>query len=144
MKTALLRCVALLPLALWGSGCGAEGPTVPLYPATGKVMFKGQPAAGAVVTLVPVSPAGADVPASRGVAGEDGTFRLTTFARDDGAPAGEYRVTVRWPSKAADPEAAPGPFGADRLNGRYADPNRSGLRAAVAPGATDLAPLELK
>ena len=66
---------------------------------------------------------------------EDGTFAVTTYDTGDGAPAGEFKVTVYWP---ADPDArGPSP---DRLKGRYRDPESTALVATFVEGEN--APLE--
>jgi hypothetical protein len=74
-----------------------------------------------------------------GVVGADGTFHLGTFAVDDGAPAGDYAVTVIWETQPAsrDEEAL------NLLPRRYASPATSGLRARVVEGETKLDPFRL-
>src|SRR5262245_17492557 len=68
---------------------------IPLYPVRGKVLFDGQPAAGARIQFHPVTPSErAKYPSAKVEA--DGSFALTTFENKDGAPPGEYLVTVRW------------------------------------------------
>jgi hypothetical protein len=64
-----------------------------IYPTEGVVLFEGKPAVGARVTLVPEdSVKNRFLPT--GIVGEDGTFKLTTFQPNDGAPAGRYRVSI--------------------------------------------------
>jgi hypothetical protein len=70
-------------------------------------------------------------------------FRLRSYSPDDGAPAGEFKVTVVWP--AAPPPNATGVFQLkDRLGGRYANPETSKLTARVEPGGGEIAPFELQ
>ena len=113
---------------------------VAVYPTSGTVRFKGEPAYGAYLTFHPDGDVGitkGNKPFGR--AAKDGTFQVTTYDTNDGAPAGEYRVTVVWPE---DPEArGPSP---DRLKGKYADPQSTPLRATVEAGKTELPPLELR
>ncbi len=74
-----------------------------------------------------------------GTVDDAGTVRLSTFAQDDGAPAGEYKVTVeQWTTLRPDE----GP--ANRLPAKYAKPETSGLTATVSDRPTDLPTLELK
>jgi len=118
-----------------------------LKPARGKVTYKGQPIKGAVVVFVPRD-ARSNPHRPSGVTGEDGSYSLTTGTRE-GAPAGEYVVTVTWtevkdkPRKGkvsmADEEAEI----RDRLKGRYADPATSTLRATVKGGSNTIPTLEL-
>jgi hypothetical protein len=81
-------------------GCSEEGPglKVPVYPVTGTVTFQGEPASGAFVVFHPrTPPKPGDVPSSpRATVRPDGTFALTTAVEGDGAPAGDYAVTVEW------------------------------------------------
>ena len=79
----------------------------------------------------------------------DGFFSLKTYVLHDGAPAGDYMVTVEWPGDDPgvpvdrdDPEYVP--FGPDRLKGRYADPESSGFRATVIEGRNQVGPFELE
>src|SRR5262245_4488708 len=89
--------------ALLVAGCGSGKPQT--VPAGGKVLFhKATPAAGALVVFHPADPA-----AEKRIGGkpfakvkDDGTFALTTYAEGDGAPEGEYGVTVDWRGKAKD------------------------------------------
>lgn len=82
-------CCPLLLTAVIGSGCG--GPLRPkLAPVSGIVLYNGKAIEGAVVEFVreklPVR--------SMGSTDDSGQFALTTFAPGDGAPIGEYQVTV--------------------------------------------------
>jgi hypothetical protein len=121
-------------------GCGGRGPK-PVYPVTGEVFYQGkEPCAGALVVLHPAGAATA-VDRPNATVREDGTFRLSTFAEGDGAPAGEYGVTIVWPRRAAakgfgdlaQRRAVP-----DRLGGRYADPKNPRLKARVEKKPTAL------
>jgi hypothetical protein len=126
---------ALLAAALAAPGCG--GPR--LSPVRGQVFYKGEPAAGALLAFHPKGPAAAPNRPTATV-GPDGSFTVSTFAADDGAPDGEYGVTVVWlrppagAAKAIDPERAAG--ATDRLNGRYANPNSPKLTATVRGDTT--------
>jgi hypothetical protein len=52
------------------------------------------------VVFHPKDNADPQAPRPFGTAGADGSFGLTTSRPGDGAPAGEYRVTVIWPGAA--------------------------------------------
>lgn len=134
--------LSLLGLGLWLLPACQERryDPVPLYPVRGKVLFNGQPAVGAEVRLHPVSPSEAAkfYPAAKVEA--DGSFALTTYENKDGAPPGEYAVTIRW-DEASSREEATWP---DRLKGRYADPKKSAWRVRVREGANDLEPFHVR
>jgi hypothetical protein len=90
---------------------------------------------------VPVNePAEAVDPRPRADAGEDGSFALSTYGENDGAPAGDYIVTMNWPGGVL-PDGREGPQ--DKLLGRYADTTKSKLRASVKEGQNDLPPFQL-
>lgn len=109
-----------------------------LYPVHGRVLVAGKPASGALVVLVPVHDPDALHPF--GQADDAGAFTLTTRATGDGAPAGEYTVTIEWRRKKSNPFDKEGP---DRLQGRYSDPRKSSLHARVEPMPNDLPPFQL-
>ncbi len=130
-------CVAVV-------GCGSGDGRLDVYPVKGQVSYRGEPAEGARITLYSTAGHDAKTPIPSGVAQADGHFVLTSYADGDGAPAGTYKATIVW--------YAPMPPGVireqyspvDRLNGRYATPERSDLTVTVAEGENTLPPFELK
>jgi hypothetical protein len=139
-------CLGLVLLAAAAcASCSGGGPA--LNPVRGQVLDgKGQPLAGVNVTL---HPKGEDknIKAQRpfGRSGADGAFTLSTGDKD-GAPAGDYTVTLIWPDTANLPEgkiALAPPESKDRLNGAYANPQTSTLHATVKAGTTQLDPIRL-
>jgi hypothetical protein len=115
-------------LAALGVACGGKEQR-PVFPVSGKVFFQKKPAAKALVIFTPIKdtdpklwPQGYP----RGTVAEDGSFQLTSYKTDDGAPAGEYAVTVKWmlPLPGKEEEA-------DKLDGKYADPKNPVLRFEV-------------
>lgn len=66
-----------------------------MYPARGAITYKGQPIPGAFIALHPKTPS-VDIPSPRASVKQTGTFDLTTFDSGDGAPEGDYVVTVQW------------------------------------------------
>jgi len=144
MFTTILRAGGLLAagaLVALASGCGGnKGPR--LYPVKGSVRINGEPAKDVNVVFTPVAlPADGDTPLSpSAVTGEDGGFRLMSFKPGDGAPAGDYRVTVIYPMNRYNKHQS----GIDRLRGKFADPKTSGLTAKVEATSNDLPPFDLK
>lgn len=129
-----LFAIAVCGLPACQPGTGRK----PTFPVTGKVLLNGKPAEHATVVLHPTS-AGPDEPRPHGTVGPDGSFKLTTYEPDDGAPAGDFRVTVElW--LAGRPEEGP----TSRLPAKYAKPDTSGLTVTVNAGPTELKPIELK
>jgi hypothetical protein len=130
------------------AGCRSDDGKVKLYPAHGKISVKGQPAEGAKVTFYSTSTTavgtdGMKLPPSSGTTDASGVFHLETYKPDDGAPAGDYKVTVTWPE--APPPNAQGIFNQkDRLQGRYADLKTSQLTAKIEEGGGEIQTFELK
>jgi hypothetical protein len=101
-----------------------------VFPIDGMLYVNDQPAANARLAfhslngtaLCPV-----------GVTGPDGSFHLTTFTFNDGAPEGEYVVTLIWPNEAIPADECEGIDlnTHDRLKGLYSDVTKSTLRARV-------------
>ncbi len=120
-------------------GCGSD--ELAVIPITGQVTLDGKPVAGAAVMFLP----SAGGPVATGTTNEAGAFALTTAGRD-GAPAGQYTVTVtlqKVTGVAADEEE--GGAGLADPNGihtewivpeRYSNPEKSGLKAEVSPEQT--------
>jgi len=125
-------------LAAWG--CGGDATRVPLYPASGRVMVDGAPARGVEVRLVPGNNLSSlDALRPFAVTGEDGSFVLGTYDKDDGAPEGQYKAILFWPDK---PPGLERPN--DRLGGAYTKPERSTFDANITKGENRLPPFEAK
>jgi hypothetical protein len=122
------------------AGCGPKKPAT--APVAGRVLLDGRPVADAAVLFQPVA---GGVPA-RGGTDAEGRFRLSTFARDDGALVGRHRVLVSkvvGETVAANDlglEAAPAPAAQPKavLPPRYADPATTSLEATVEPQGTTI------
>lgn len=124
-------------------GCGPKPPKP--YPATGTVHVNGKPAERVLLIFYPETalPTEFQVPTPRAMTGSDGQYKITTYSGEDGAPAGEYRISAVWMTKRPD-DMDPEAFNArDRLKGKYADPDRSGLRVTIEPGGNVLELLDL-
>lgn len=88
-------CAAIFAIAL--TGCGEAKPDrVAVFPVKGTVTFKGQQMPGALVAFHPKTPLGDGVPTPRASIAKDGTFAVSTYDGNDGAPAGEYVLTFQW------------------------------------------------
>lgn len=125
------------------AGCSRSGPQrVTTHPVQGKITFQGQPIGGAFVVLHPKEAAAPDVPTSRAHVQPDGTFRVSTYDSADGAPAGEYVVTVQWQKLVkSGGDFVPGP---NLLPTKYSNRATSDVVVHVAAGANELLPIVLK
>jgi hypothetical protein len=122
---AVGRLLLLAVLAL--AGCSKASDRMPVYPVHGKVLVKGEPATEAFVAFHPDP----DNPAPAWIVGQvdaEGNFALSTYVSGDGAPEGEYTVTITWKQRGGPLNEFVGP---DRLEGLYADPKTSKLRFRV-------------
>jgi len=122
-------------LALGVSACSKSN-AKKTFPVTGTVMNGVQPVGGAFVVFHPLGDASPEAVKSRATTKPDGTFTLSTYGTDDGAPEGQYTVTVeQWlaGAKSDDPPS-------NRLNAKFSKPETSGFAATVAGPATELKP----
>ncbi len=103
-----------------------------VYPARGTVALDGCPVPGAMVAFYRVGPDRKVARVADGVTEADGSFVLSTYGTFDGAPAGDYTVTVAPFQPPAGPSRAP------PLPTAYAVPGTSPLRARVGTAATRL------
>src|SRR5262249_4117417 len=112
------------------------------FPASGEIYVDGKPAPDAIITLFPVD--GSDPKSVRpfGMADETGAFRISSYVQGDGAPAGEYIVTLEWRERSG---LLKNNFeGPDRLKGKYADRTKSTLRVTIEKKSNDLGRYDLK
>jgi hypothetical protein len=110
-----------------------------IYPVSGKVTYKGAPAAGAVVCFLPHGRGSSEELPITSIVREDGSFELVCSS-GKGAPPGDYDVLIEWTrvKSKGRPRSVP-----DKLKGRYADRQHPLLHATVEAAATNLPPFEL-
>jgi hypothetical protein len=128
--------------ALLSVGCGGGRKAV--HPVRGHVFVDGKAAAYAVVTFHPVGGASNSGVTPVGHADETGKFALTTYHEADGAPEGDYDVTVTWFRAARASAIGDEYVSKNYLPARYAAPETSKLRVTVAhDGPNTLEPFQL-
>ena len=138
-----LTWLLLSGAALLALGCSPGGPAKKVcYPVKGELTVAGKPAEGATIILQPREADPTDWSAGfpRATVGADGKFQVSTYGENDGAPAGDYVILVTWAAPNPANEESSGP---DRLGGRYIDPVKSKLTAAVEARPTELPPIKL-
>lgn len=145
--TSLGRVPIILAFTVLGgafvAGCGNDHgiEQVPVVPITTKVLFDGQPLPGAYVVLHPKVDVNSKAIAAQGYVDQDGTFKPTTYKKDDGAALGEFAVTVELRQTV---QTADGPaLSPNLLPERYANRLTTDLVIRVAKGQTELPPLNL-
>lgn len=121
MRSQWQRCLITAFISLLLGGCFG----VRTLPVHGKVtLADGTPVKGATVVF---EDAEKHVSAS-GVTSAEGAFQLTSVKPNDGAPAGNYKVTVHEPSATDSSQAQP----PRTFAARYENPDTSGLEFTVA------------
>lgn len=68
-----------------------------------------------------------------GVVNADGSYRLGTYELEDGAPPGEYDVTLVWSLG----------LGPDRLKGAHSVPEKAVMHVTISQTNNELPPIEL-
>lgn len=121
--------IALLVSLVWSSvGCGSSD-RLPVIPVKGTVVYKGKPLSNAFVTFHPLNKQDPRLRAISATTNNSGAFELTTYNSHDGAPEGEYAVTVaRFEVKGGNGSWEPGP---NVLPSKYASPSTTDLKFAI-------------
>jgi hypothetical protein len=107
----------------------------------GAIQFRGQPANGAFVSLHPKN-AAEGVPNPRAMVAQDGSFTVSTYDGNDGAPEGDYIVTVQWYKPVKQGNDLVG--GPNVLPAKYASPRTSDVVVHIAAGENRLKPIQLR
>jgi hypothetical protein len=127
--------LAVLVSAMLTTGCGGKKA---VYPVHGVVLDgKNKPAKGTVLVFHPANGDTTSAAKPVGTVGDNGEFVLTTYQNGDGAPAGDYVVTIIRPTPKRTPLDREG---GDLLRGRYADPAASKITFTVEKGADNEVP----
>jgi hypothetical protein len=134
IMTPILTIVTLL-----ATSCGkGESDLLAVYPCRGQVFVNGKPAENAEIFFHPIGNENPRTGASQAVIDKDGWYILSTYKDKDGAPEGNFIVTIVWPDGPKPPEegyqAAKMPKPGDRLNGVYAKTSDSTLRRSIPRG----------
>ncbi len=140
-RTFWARSWAALGVACVSWGCSGGDGRVAVYPVNGRVSVAGEVPEGALVVLYPARKLGEEELRPSGRVAKDGSFRLTTYEADDGAPTGEYTATVQWNKlvkKGRDYAAGP-----NVVPKTYANPETSAWKIKVAEAPNELPPLRI-
>ncbi|WP_425616166.1 hypothetical protein NA78x_006105 [Anatilimnocola sp. NA78] len=115
----------------------------PLHPVKGTVTFRGQPAVGFRVIFNPLTDIGKVKYSPAALTDATGTFEITSLKPGDGAPVGDYAITIQWPDHINEPTNPDPVPEVDKLRGAYNNPQRSKFRVSVLPGPNTLLPFAL-
>ena len=139
------RTIFAFGLCLMLCGCGTKhGHRPAVHPVSGKLLFGGEPAAECRGRSLSgrgpgTVPGCGRTPRSSRTA----PYHLTTFATRDGAPVGDFALSVTWPGPRVKGQAED-EQGPDRLLQRYANPKKPAASVHIGPETTELATIDLK
>jgi hypothetical protein len=141
---AIRSSFAVIGLVALGCGDGRNIPKV--YEVKGSVLINGQPASDVLVVLNRTSGEKLATPAtSQGLTDAKGDFYISTYNTDDGAPEGDYVVTIEWRERSGPMGTELG--GPDRLGGAYAKVEKTkevpGFAVKVTNQPLELPPFKL-
>jgi hypothetical protein len=143
-------CLVLLAMVVTITGCG-RGETdqqllkrlVPnasaTKPVTGIVTVDGVPVKDLWVTLHPTDPEQKLRP--RAQTDPQGRFQITTYVGGDGAPSGDYTITIEWLRFSR--LGGAGWVGPDKLDNQYSDPKTTSLKVTVKDAPVELPAFQL-
>ncbi|UUO07851.1 hypothetical protein M4951_05940 [Blastopirellula sp. J2-11] len=101
-------CAALLPLALLAAGCSKS--EFEVTGVEGVCVCNGTPIQAGWIQFSPIAVDAKKMPGKSAIGEiqEDGTFRLSTYAKGDGAVVGKHRIRISEPSMPEPGEIAQG------------------------------------
>lgn len=139
----------ILALLMVSSGLSCHHQSVPgrpVYPVHGQVLLDGKAVPNALVVFHPVEKWGAEENRPRAQTDSEGRFTVSTYGTHDGAPAGEYKVTISELREAGEQtdDGSPAKRSPNPPPVLYANPETSGLRVTISERRNDLEPFRLK
>lgn len=142
-RSAGLVMLLALPVLV---GCQkADPPKIAVFPVSGKVtLVGGEIPAGARLVFHAVNPSD---PLQAGVAptaivAQDGTYKVGSYEKEDGAPAGEYKVTITWEKLIETPEEVYN--GPNVLPVDYSKEATTPVTVTVQSGPTEVPPIAIE
>lgn len=136
-----LISLCLLASGLIALGCRSET-RLPTFTVKGKVLYRQQPVGEAMLVLHPTVPFPVTTPQPVAYANANGEFEFTTFQMADGAPSGDYTITVELREQRQIGEELVRD-GRNLLPAHYSSPQSSPLRCKIVAGKNELPELEL-
>jgi hypothetical protein len=148
MTMKLFLPLTLIVVITAALGCGSDAPKGPeklsTTPVDGVVTLNGKPAAEVSVSLHHSE----GKVAPRGISDKDGKFSIATYGKNDGAPAGKYKVTAAKnmtteisPGVLAPPP--PGGFKSD-IPTKYESVNTTDISVEIKAGEKNSLKIDLK
>jgi hypothetical protein len=117
---------------------------LPVFHVSGQLTMNGEPMADAQVFFYPMDERDKDASKIRphAMTEEDGSFKVSTYGSEDGAPSGKYFVVVSWKGPhvgvAGDDDDRP-----EKVPAAFRNPRFSRLKVEIAEGENSLTPWDL-
>jgi hypothetical protein len=147
MKIVCTAVMGALLMATAGCSKSQDANRVPVFPTNGTVKLEGKSPKGAWIVLHPKGAGSRSTESSaikpHGKVGSDGTFELTSYETNDGAPAGEYTVTLELRKALKYPNGNAGP-GPNLVPKQYTRSDTSPLLVQIKPGENALPAIIVK
>ena len=146
LATSRTTTRSLLLILLLNFGACSDNGRLPVYPVSGQVMYQGKPTPDALIIFHPTNNLGETAPRPLTRVNRDGNFTLTTYEMNDGAPAGEYAVTITWVKDVDNGNTAREDIKPAKhlIPERYSKVETSGLKVEIKKERNILAPFELE
>lgn len=141
--------MTVVTLTVVGCSRGPKGvPRDPVTRVSGTILIDGKPEQMVSVQLARVGEPDSTATTSKALTpasftDAEGKFSIGTYEggpNGDGAPKGEYALTIQW----GELNLIGGLYSGDKFKGKYADPAKSEFKVTVADKPVDLGNLELK
>ena len=139
-RRRFLAQAALILAIVCLSACGGSDRRR-VYPVRGQVLVDGKGASDALVFLHAIDDTDSRVVRPFAQADKEGKFAVSTYVSGDGAPAGDYHVTIEWRELSGLFKQDVG--GPDRLKGAYADAKKAPFQITVGERDNELPPFEI-
>ncbi|MEI8210620.1 MAG: hypothetical protein WCI02_00585 [Planctomycetota bacterium] len=135
----ITSCMGVFLLLATVIGCGGGEKRVQTFKSSGKVVKSdGSPVPHALVVLHPIG-GSTEAPKSRGTTDEQGIFQLSTYDTSDGAPVGQFSVTIeQWIRD--DPNKPP----KNHLPPALSRAETSGFQVSITSGVNQINPFEIR
>src|SRR5262245_751814 len=131
----------ILVLAI-SAGC-SDG-KVRIYPVSGQVLYNGSPLKGVELAFHPNDAKNNTGYPPHGKTDAEGKFVLTTYVKDDGAPAGEFKIAIAFAVEAVDDGSDQTKKVSFQVPVKYHRAETSGLSVVVKPEMNALEPFRLE
>lgn len=130
-------CAIIGTAILSGMACKKSDGRLKVYPTKGQILIHGNPEKDVLIYLWPSGTRDKQLHAycPNGQTDENGNFTLSTYDSNDGAPEGDYTVTLEWPIRF---NTLTNQWEGDRLKGAYSNQASSQLQAKIEAKPNEL------